>query len=655
LKYIETKNTNNYVVRKLSEFIPFDFRKFLAKKYFDFINSSYIFIFDNIDSSILDFYIDKSPGLDLGILRQIRQNIKFTKDQKERISINYDLLEFPIDYKVFDINKIISTIKNQIEDIENKYGEFTLEQLKNKKEPVTYSEAKYGGIDVEFRKEGITSKEKIEKLKALLLKIEKHVPKSEELETAIKLNDIEMVEKLIDQGVKVPPKLFTLAIEQNNSEIVSFLLFNEYLEIDVNEMDYDYDCCESNLQIAIDNGNVSIVKLLIEKGVDVNYENDGGETPLFNACQVGILNIIKLLVKNGTIISSGHLYGEDKSSFEKFIYLLILSSKNSEIVDFLISKKDVIVNDLKLLQDFYKDYELKRDEYSLFEYAIKKGDILIVKLLIEYEKKETGENLLELSAKYDNPKIFIYLFEMNKFIITDTILNIISFNVNEELINFLLFEVEQYDILMYILQNKKFFDKFKTLNEEMNSSFSKFLKSKKSKNVLQNLLISKTLENYQLDSIYENIEKGLNKIYLPAVSAMVTKYKEVQDEIYLEHYGYEYNGEIPEYDYRNCNIDEEPLVDVLFLIHLLKAMNSSDDRNWLEIKKSISFYNEIPYTPLVKTFTFSMDSKLLFSKREFVNMVMKVENLNLIDFLVKNKNSLIYTTAINVDDEEMPF
>jgi ankyrin repeat protein len=46
-------------------------------------------------------------------------------------------------------------------------------------------------------------------------------------------------------------------------------------------------------------GRVGIVKLLLEKGADVNIRNDGGETPLHYATGCGNIEVMKVLLENG--------------------------------------------------------------------------------------------------------------------------------------------------------------------------------------------------------------------------------------------------------------------------------------------------------------------------------------------------------------------
>ena len=67
---------------------------------------------------------------------------------------------------------------------------------------------------------------------------------------------------------------------------------------------------ESPLFVACGNSDIKTVKLLIDKGANVNDENNCGITPLHNSCSKGKFYISKLLIENGADINAIDNKGE---------------------------------------------------------------------------------------------------------------------------------------------------------------------------------------------------------------------------------------------------------------------------------------------------------------------------------------------------------
>jgi ankyrin repeat protein len=83
------------------------------------------------------------------------------------------------------------------------------------------------------------------------------------------------------------------------------------------------------LHMAIDNGTVAVSKLLIEKGADVNAEDETGNTPLhYAAMEPGRSSLIDLLIKNGAIVYARNAASQtprdiaDKKGFKGYVWKL---------------------------------------------------------------------------------------------------------------------------------------------------------------------------------------------------------------------------------------------------------------------------------------------------------------------------------------------
>jgi len=118
------------------------------------------------------------------------------------------------------------------------------------------------------------------------------------LQYAVKFNKIEIVKILID--LEVNPNQVTFndnsyplieSICENNKEITDILINCKNINVNV----YN-DLLESPLFYACLNNDYKLVKLLIEKGANVNHVNGSGESILSITLD---LNIVKLLLISG--------------------------------------------------------------------------------------------------------------------------------------------------------------------------------------------------------------------------------------------------------------------------------------------------------------------------------------------------------------------
>lgn len=122
------------------------------------------------------------------------------------------------------------------------------------------------------------------------------------LEYAIEHNCIQNVKMLIDNGAKltIGKYWFETPFIKNaikNIKMLELLIDNNV--IDINFLDEDGDTLLLSILAyskSVSDSQSEIVKLLIRKGTDVNYETKYGYTPLTHACEHEQLKIVKILL-----------------------------------------------------------------------------------------------------------------------------------------------------------------------------------------------------------------------------------------------------------------------------------------------------------------------------------------------------------------------
>lgn len=85
----------------------------------------------------------------------------------------------------------------------------------------------------------------------------------------------------------------------------------------------------SALWCAVFSGNLDIVKLLVQRGAQVNHETRSKSTPLRAACFQGRLDIVKYLVHHGAIVNM-------TNNFNNTCLMISAHRGHKEIVEFLL-------------------------------------------------------------------------------------------------------------------------------------------------------------------------------------------------------------------------------------------------------------------------------------------------------------------------------
>jgi ankyrin repeat protein len=145
------------------------------------------------------------------------------------------------------------------------------------------------------------------------------------------------------------------------------------------------------LMIAASNGNMEIIKYLVEEGVDINAKNYRGANVLMFIANKD-MDVFKYLIENGADI-----YNKTNDGMT----LLMAFSDNFEIINYLLEKGQD-VNDKR------------SDGYTVLMFASMNGSLEIVKYLIEKgadinDVEVSGKNALILAEEYNQYEIADYL------------------------------------------------------------------------------------------------------------------------------------------------------------------------------------------------------------------------------------------------------
>lgn len=121
-------------------------------------------------------------------------------------------------------------------------------------------------------------------------------------------NDIRLVKLLTDLGadVNVKDRLgghspLWFACRNGNLEMVKLFLSNA--------ADLEFSSPVSLISIASYHGRTEIVRLLLDKGIDVNCKDSHGQTALISAAQGAATEVAKLLVERGADVNAESIHG----------------------------------------------------------------------------------------------------------------------------------------------------------------------------------------------------------------------------------------------------------------------------------------------------------------------------------------------------------
>jgi len=226
-------------------------------------------------------------------------------------------------------------------------------------------------------------------------------------ETALKVSytkwNCNIVKYLIEHGANINDTnhlgktLLILAIEENQMEMIQYLLQHATLKIDLED-----GLHWTALMYAAKQGNVQIIKRLLEQGANVKHCDSYGDTPLLIAAEYGQEDAVKFFIesKKADINETNHMGWT----------ALMLASKsgNIPVIDYLIK------------MGANRKLRTKKGSSSLL-IAVYYNHLPAVQYFIEHhsdafninEKKKNGNNLLIFAALNGNLEMTKYLISHN--------------------------------------------------------------------------------------------------------------------------------------------------------------------------------------------------------------------------------------------------
>ena len=197
------------------------------------------------------------------------------------------------------------------------------------------------------------------------------------LHAAVKENNLVEVKRLVNEGADVNQKnsrgtnaLFWAVVDKRNHEMAVFLIENG---AEVN----NFDLPISPLELAANNNDIELIKLLIDKGATVSGPD---ESPLLGPAGKGYIEAIDLLVANGADVNAGNDNGW--SALTQAVY-----DRNIETMKTLI-KYNVNIN--------YKDDDFLTPLHHAVGLGFKEGVALLLDNGADTEAKTKNDSLRPL-------------------------------------------------------------------------------------------------------------------------------------------------------------------------------------------------------------------------------------------------------------------
>jgi ankyrin repeat protein len=247
---------------------------------------------------------------------------------------------------------------------------------------------------------------------------------SKEIEEAVKQNDVDFIRQELDNGLDINDKtlyggstMLKMASYQGKTDIVKLLVERG---VDIN-FTYNLEYDNSALTLATEKSHKDIVKLLIENGADINYQNWHHASALYFAVKNGDIHIVNYLLEHGADINIKIYQNENiltqaiKNGHNEIIKLLLEKGSEFMLFNFDTAVEKCSIEVIELLID--KGGDIHQCDYkntSVLAIAVEKEDIELVKFFIQKgvsinTQDKYGYTPLMLSIKHDSFEIFSIL------------------------------------------------------------------------------------------------------------------------------------------------------------------------------------------------------------------------------------------------------
>lgn len=263
-----------------------------------------------------------------------------------------------------------------------------------------------------------------------------HLPLEKQLTYVIDEGSYTLTESLLNQGADPSSndnEAIRIAVEKNYTDIIKLLLLDKRVDPNASTSGsmLDYIIPRSVIGLAAMNGNIEIIQLLIDLGVDINVCDSEA---IHSAAKYGVAETFKLLYSLGGYPESHPLFGyptQEEYNLPNIVNCA-LSGGNLEIIKIL-------------LDDPSTNLEKIDNWHCSIEEASHNKRIEAFKLCYSWYKKHEKGSLLENDEKYKKLFKEIESTELKDQVIT--LLTLRSCNTHNYITNFpleiILYEIAQ--------------------------------------------------------------------------------------------------------------------------------------------------------------------------------------------------------------------